>query len=45
VALKFRGIDVGFAREPFLKDLPEEKKKRFEKEWLEKFPEYSEGIK
>ncbi|MCM8832526.1 MAG: dihydrodipicolinate synthase family protein [Candidatus Omnitrophica bacterium] len=45
VALKFRGIDAGFAREPFLKDLPDEKKEMFKKEYLEKFPEFSEGIK
>ncbi|MCM8785265.1 MAG: dihydrodipicolinate synthase family protein [Candidatus Omnitrophica bacterium] len=44
-ALKLRGIDAGFAREPFFKDLPNEKKKMFEKEWLERFPEFSEGIK
>lgn len=45
VALKFRGIDAGFTREPFFKDLPSEKAKMFKKEWLEKFPEFSEGIK
>jgi len=45
IALKFRGIDAGFAREPFLKDLSNEKKEKFRKEWLEKFPEFSEGIK
>ncbi|MCS7180454.1 MAG: dihydrodipicolinate synthase family protein, partial [bacterium] len=44
IALKFRGIDAGFAREPFLKDLKEKDKKRFEAEWKEKFPEFSEGI-
>jgi len=44
-ALKFRGIDAGYAREPFLKDIPESKKEEFKKEWQEKFPEFSEGIK
>ncbi|MCM8818410.1 MAG: dihydrodipicolinate synthase family protein [Candidatus Omnitrophica bacterium] len=44
-ALKLRGIDAGYSREPFLKDLPEHKKRNFKKEWKEKFPEFSEGIK
>lgn len=44
-ALKLRGIDAGFSREPFLKDLPEREKENFKKEWKEKFPEFSEGIK
>ena len=44
IALKFRGIDVGYAREPFLKDLNKDIKERFKKEWKENFPEFSEGI-
>jgi N-acetylneuraminate lyase len=44
IALKFRGIDAGYAREPFLKDLDKDRKERFKKDWKKNFPEFSEGI-
>ncbi len=44
IALKFRGVDAGYAREPFLKDLPDKIKEKFKKEWKREFPEFSEGI-
>jgi N-acetylneuraminate lyase len=44
IALKFRGIDAGYVREPFLKDLDKDRKERFKKDWKKNFPEFSEGI-
>jgi len=39
-ALKFRGIDAGYARESLRKDLPETEEKNLYKEWKQNFPEY-----
>ncbi len=39
-ALKFRGIDAGYARGPLTKALPETAEKNFYNEWKRNFPEY-----
>jgi len=41
-ALKFRGIDAGFARAPFKERFSQEEEKRFLKEWKKHFPEFGQ---
>jgi len=43
-ALKFRGINAGFCREPMKGKLSEKEEKILKKEWQEKFPEFLESI-
>ncbi len=43
-ALKFRGVDAGFCRNPIKEKLSNEEEKRLKKEWKDKFPEFSKGI-
>jgi len=43
-ALKFRGVDAGFCRNPIKEKLSNEEEKRLKKEWKDKFPEFSEGV-
>jgi len=43
-ALKFRGVDAGFCRNPIKEKLSNEEEKRLKKEWKNKFPEFSEGV-
>ncbi len=40
-ALKFRGVDAGYARSPLTQKLGEADEKAFYKEWKENFPEYT----
>lgn len=39
-ALKFRGIDAGYAREPLKKQLSESEEKALYREWKQHFPEF-----
>lgn len=41
VALKFRGVDAGYARSPFEKKLSDAEERALYKEWKEVFPEYT----
>jgi len=43
-ALKFRGINAGFCREPVKGKLNEKEEKILKKEWQEKFPDFLESI-
>jgi len=40
-ALKFRGIDGGYAREPIKKALSQSEEKEFYREWKRKFPDFT----
>ena len=42
-ALKFRGVDGGYCRPPFKKELSKEKEKKFLKEWKRYFSEFTEA--
>ncbi|HRR95163.1 MAG TPA: dihydrodipicolinate synthase family protein [Candidatus Ratteibacteria bacterium] len=43
--MKFRKIDVGYAKKPFENFLEKNKEKELKNEWKKYFPEFSEGIK
>ncbi len=40
-ALKFRGIDAGYAREPLKKQLSESEEKHLQREWKRHFPDFA----
>lgn len=40
-ALKFRGVDAGYARSPLIEKLNDSEEKALYKEWKEAFPEYT----
>jgi len=43
-ALKFRGVDAGFCRNPIKEKLDEKEEKMLKREWKKIFPEFSEGM-
>lgn len=43
-AMKFRGIDAGYCRNPIKEKLSPSEEEKLKKEWKENFPEFSEGI-